>query len=315
MNGNWWLILLSFLLGALVTWLWSVRSVTRVIPASEYDRHLDAIADVDDDRVEVEDDRDDVRYADDDAEPADGSAATGGDDDAVRYSERSAAATGAAGVAGAAALGAGDDEDAPVKESKRSKRKKRDRRAEARREAEARRQEEALREEEAVFDAAALDDGDTQVVSTGTGVAAAGAAGGVAAAGSQLEGDDERAPQLASDSTQAIPTADAGAYPLGDEEDAGSAETREPVGDELVDPEESPELDELDGDEPYGPGSARAAADGSGPEGWIIKGNADSGLFHTIESPGYADTQAEVWFADEESARAAGFRHWDRRKR
>ena len=62
----------------------------------------------------------------------------------------------------------------------------------------------------------------------------------------------------------------------------------------------------VEDDAPYGPGSARSAADGSGPEGWAIKGNADSGLFHTEESPGYENTRAEVWFADEASAIAAG---------
>src|SRR5699024_10790356 len=51
--------------------------------------------------------------------------------------------------------------------------------------------------------------------------------------------------------------------------------------------------------EPYGPGSAAAAADGSGPEGWTIKGNAESMLFHTEQSPGYARTRAQVWFHDE----------------
>ena len=44
------------------------------------------------------------------------------------------------------------------------------------------------------------------------------------------------------------------------------------------------------------------------PEGYPIKGNADSGLFHTPDSPGYAQTVAEIWFATEGAARAAGFR-------
>lgn len=68
-------------------------------------------------------------------------------------------------------------------------------------------------------------------------------------------------------------------------------------------------------DEPYGPGSATPAPDGSGPAGWLIKGNANSMLFHTPESPSYGKTRAEVWFQDEESARAAGFAHWDRNRR
>ncbi len=62
---------------------------------------------------------------------------------------------------------------------------------------------------------------------------------------------------------------------------------------------------------PYGKGSATANADGSGPAGWTIKGNADSMLYHTTESRWYGQTIAEVWFADEESARKAGFLRWD----
>lgn len=66
---------------------------------------------------------------------------------------------------------------------------------------------------------------------------------------------------------------------------------------------------------PYGPGTALPDEDGSGPDGWEIKGNAGSMLFHTPDSPSYADCRAEVWFESEESARDAGFAHWDRRQR
>ena len=63
-------------------------------------------------------------------------------------------------------------------------------------------------------------------------------------------------------------------------------------------------------DNPYGGGSARAAADGSGPEGWLVKGNEDSMLYHTPDSPHYNQTIAEVWFKDEESAEQGGFTPW-----
>ncbi|MCW1957762.1 MAG: hypothetical protein KIH64_004295 [Mycobacterium sp.] len=66
------------------------------------------------------------------------------------------------------------------------------------------------------------------------------------------------------------------------------------------------------GEAPYGRGSARAGADGSGPAGWLIKGNADSMLFHGPDSPAYEQTIAEVWFLDEATARAAGFDKWDK---
>ena len=63
---------------------------------------------------------------------------------------------------------------------------------------------------------------------------------------------------------------------------------------------------------PYGKGSAKAKADGSGPTGWLIKGNADSMLFHGSDSPAYEQTIAEVWFFDEKTARTAGFDKWDK---
>lgn len=62
---------------------------------------------------------------------------------------------------------------------------------------------------------------------------------------------------------------------------------------------------------PYGKGSSSAAADGSGPAGWLVKGNADSGLYHGPDSPFYDQTIAEVWFVDEATAAAAGFKKWD----
>ena len=63
---------------------------------------------------------------------------------------------------------------------------------------------------------------------------------------------------------------------------------------------------------PFGKGSAKAGPGGSGPAGWLIKGNADSMLYHPPDSPAYQQTIAEVWFFDEETARAAGFDKWDK---
>ena len=68
-------------------------------------------------------------------------------------------------------------------------------------------------------------------------------------------------------------------------------------------------------DGPYGPGSAAPGADGSGPDGWAIKGNAASMLFHTTESPYYKRTKAEAWFATEAAAEAAGFTKWAPRRK
>ena len=65
-------------------------------------------------------------------------------------------------------------------------------------------------------------------------------------------------------------------------------------------------------DEPYGAGSVRAGAGGSGPSGWTIKGNEDSMLYHTTDSPSYKQTIAEVWFREESAAERAGFTRWDK---
>lgn len=61
---------------------------------------------------------------------------------------------------------------------------------------------------------------------------------------------------------------------------------------------------------PYGPGSMRANLDGSGPEGWTIKGRMDSRLFYGPEDECYEDTEAQVWFQDEEFAARAFFTPW-----
>src|SRR4029077_7260894 len=51
-----------------------------------------------------------------------------------------------------------------------------------------------------------------------------------------------------------------------------------------------------------------------GPE-FTIKGNADSMLFHTPESPYYKRTRAEVWFRTADEAVAAGFTEWRAHRR
>ena len=66
--------------------------------------------------------------------------------------------------------------------------------------------------------------------------------------------------------------------------------------------------DEASADEvSYGEGSHAPLEDGSAPEGFTIKGNANSMKYHTEDSPWYGQTEAEVWFATEEAAEAAGF--------
>ncbi len=61
----------------------------------------------------------------------------------------------------------------------------------------------------------------------------------------------------------------------------------------------------------YGAGSAVPGRRGAGPEGWKVKGNADSLLFYTEDSPTYSRSAADVWFETEEAATSAGFTRWD----
>jgi large subunit ribosomal protein L22 len=58
---------------------------------------------------------------------------------------------------------------------------------------------------------------------------------------------------------------------------------------------------------PYGAGSAAPLEDGSAPEGFEIKGNADSMLYHEPGGRYYNVTKAEVYFATVEDAERAGF--------
>ena len=68
--------------------------------------------------------------------------------------------------------------------------------------------------------------------------------------------------------------------------------------------EESTSTDEA----PYGEGSHAPLDDPEeAPEGFEIKGNADSMLYHLPGTPFYDRTVAEVWFATAEAAEAAGF--------
>ncbi|MEM9201658.1 MAG: F0F1 ATP synthase subunit gamma [Actinomycetota bacterium] len=62
-------------------------------------------------------------------------------------------------------------------------------------------------------------------------------------------------------------------------------------------------------EQPFGTGSAMPLADGSAPSPeFVIKGNADSMLYHRPDSYAYARTIAEVWFDTAENAEAAGFK-------
>lgn len=65
----------------------------------------------------------------------------------------------------------------------------------------------------------------------------------------------------------------------------------------------------------YGVGSADAVPHQGPPDGFTIKGNAQSMLFHTPDSPYYGRTKPEVWFRSEADAERAGFTKYARRPR
>lgn len=54
-------------------------------------------------------------------------------------------------------------------------------------------------------------------------------------------------------------------------------------------------------------GSHAPLEDGSEPEGFPIKGNASSMLYHLPGTSHYARTTAEIWFDTEDNAKAAGY--------
>ncbi|HZA74345.1 MAG TPA: 50S ribosomal protein L17 [Propionibacteriaceae bacterium] len=96
---------------------------------------------------------------------------------------------------------------------------------------------------------------------------------------------------------------------------AASEPVEESPAEELVG--DTKERDEAtsDQEEPSDDTSAEEAADygkdsyrgSEPPAGFEIKGNENSMKFHTPESPYYDQTIAEVWFATEAAAEAAGF--------
>jgi large subunit ribosomal protein L17 len=55
-------------------------------------------------------------------------------------------------------------------------------------------------------------------------------------------------------------------------------------------------------------GAAPPNEDGSAPEGYAVKGNANSGLYHEPDGQWYEQTEAEFWFKSAEDAEAAGFK-------
>lgn len=85
----------------------------------------------------------------------------------------------------------------------------------------------------------------------------------------------------------------------------------EPVAD-LTETLEETVVDEIPSDDPETSAPSEGYGTGSyigenPPEGFTIKGNERSMKYHTTESGGYDRTIADVWFENEDAAKAAGF--------
>jgi len=118
-----------------------------------------------------------------------------------------------------------------------------------------------------------------------------------------LDGDEatveEAAPAPAATKAPAKKAAAKAPAPVEEDEPT----TDEPAAEEAAAAESAAAADEA----PYGPGSHAPLEDDEQPEGFPIKGNADSMLYHVPGSRFYNQTKAEVWFATEADAEAAGF--------
>ena len=110
-------------------------------------------------------------------------------------------------------------------------------------------------------------------------------------------------PRTRRSTTDAVETDDADTEAI----ETGEVESAEVDDDTDEDTADEDTADEVDDEAPYGPGSHAALEDDEQPEGFAIKGNADSMLYHVPGSRSYNQTKAEVWFATEEDAEAAGF--------
>src|SRR4051794_18080284 len=119
----------------------------------------------------------------------------------------------------------------------------------------------------------------------------------VEATGAAAEATEEPAPAQEAPAAQEAPVAP---EPAATEPSVAPVETADT-------PAANAAASDATGDTPYGPDSARADEDGSGPEGFEIKGSPDSMKFHAPGTPRYDETKAQVWFRSTEAAEGAGF--------
>ncbi len=122
------------------------------------------------------------------------------------------------------------------------------------------------------------------------------------------KGDSADAPETADAKAVAdeAPVEDTVVEEVAVEEVAVEEAAVEETAPEAADSDNDGESDATD-ESPHGDGSRLATDDDAMPEGFEIKGNASSKLYHVPGSSFYDRTKAEVWFATEEAAEAAGF--------
>jgi large subunit ribosomal protein L17 len=118
----------------------------------------------------------------------------------------------------------------------------------------------------------------------------------------------ERARRVAS--SQKAASAPSDEAPAAEDTAAEDTAAEDTAAEDVAEVEETDEVEESASteDAPYGEGSHAPLGDpDEAPEGFEIKGNADSMLYHLPGTPFYGRTVAEVWFATPEAAEAAGF--------
>jgi small subunit ribosomal protein S2 len=176
-------------------------------------------------------------------------------------------------------------------------------------------------------------------VSLLTRVVADAVAEGLIARGGSKTGEEEAGAELGSDeplaewerellekkdaedkAAEATPAPTADAVPAAEATNASAPATLvdapavdEPAAEAAPEPaaEKAPAVTPPDGattSAPFGTGSKAPLKSGKAPKGHTIKGNADSGIYHTEDSQWYEQTVAEVWFDTVENAEAAGFK-------
>ncbi len=115
------------------------------------------------------------------------------------------------------------------------------------------------------------------------------------------------APAAAQPKAKAVEAADATDAKAADATDAKAADADAAAAEyAAADADNDGEANAVDAS-PHGEGSHAPIEGDEMPEGFPIKGNAGSMLYHLPDTAFYGRTIAEVWFATEDAAKAAGF--------